>query len=789
MQVETNWGSLQHHDSELFSGSTLSGLSLSQDKELVEKNQIISGFLRCIKGKHLSIRSENIDRLLKYPDISNDVLVLALLSDNPQARAMAAFALGISRNPKTATILIQAYNDPDESVRAWVVKALGECGSPSGYQTLLEALCDESEVVRAEAAYSLGSTKEKRAIPHLISVASIDTNEKVRIWAGQSVIQIEEARKHHNSGKEIEPKEFAWIRDSLQYPYIIAPAPAESSLLIIPDSRKKSGEDDSPIHSILPIPVNYSGMVGNCSPGCEQTENGIDNPSYAATNPEEVPLICCDPPFLLLPSPDSEDRAQEELPVTSPAESYPQNLDTESGTVEEEVPGVSQESTKLSIPSTRNLLSYIGTDAVFHETMEMVSDEAHGIITVPILNQEDDDSIITVDILDDQPEELRIITSASKKGQMGEPFKDRQSWVMNALIDSDASIRALGASVAAREGNHVSIGMILSLVRDEDTMVRGIVYSSLAAVRDPLLIPAIATALSPRTDIQDEKNVSYLIQSLHRILKDPSEDLQVWGAWALGHLGEEAIQDLAIAVNNGTWNVQKEALEGLMRIGAPSASTLVSLLGHPSEKVRYKVAGILSQMNSEALPLLIEAEGAEELHTHILASWLLRCAGDQGIDAYIRALGSESAQVRDRAMEVLVSLGPSALDHLAVLAINDNPQVRLGILQTLICINDSRAQDLLSGFVSDTEETIRLLALNVISYDINDQMSPYFIRALSDPSENVRLAGVIALGKRKDPHTIIHLLKRLKDPSERVRNETIQSLAEIGECLSESCEG
>jgi HEAT repeat protein len=177
------------------------------------------------------------------------------------------------------------------------------------------------------------------------------------------------------------------------------------------------------------------------------------------------------------------------------------------------------------------------------------------------------------------------------------------------------------------------------------------------------------------------------------------------------------------------------------------------------------------------------------LHTRVLASWLLRCAGGEGIDAYIRALGSESAQVRDRAMEVLVALGPSSLDHLAVLAINDNPKVRLGILETLICINDSRAQELLPGFVSDSEETIRLLALNVISYDINDQMSPYFIRALSDSSENIRLAGVIALGKRKDPQAIIPLLKRLKDPSERVRNATVQSLAEIGGCLSESREG
>jgi HEAT repeat protein len=848
MQVKTMDTRIRPQDSDQQDEPTKSDLPLKQDAYLEEKKRTIIGFLRCIQGHQITIRSELIDRLLKYPDIANDALVLALLSENPHARAMAAFALGKSRNPRIATILIQACRDPNENVRAWAVKSLGEIGNAMALPTLLEALKDESDVVRAEAACSLGLLKDKKAIEYLMQVVSSDNNEKVRIWAGQSIIQIEEALRHQECGKIIECKETA-IQQLQNYGKIISSTPLESQPSIPPETGREGEVDSSAAYSST-SPISIESGLGK-PPISESIGERFRETRESTGESSAVPctgsldIVDMNSTEWLgqvLPSssyPGPGDKLQEGLPPDGTMESPPGiELEFDAGipsNVHEEIPNDTQEIVSPSLSVVQDLQ----TDLTFHAAVtggEISVKEAdlgrfpseQGPLDNPIESQRavsiSNDSLndeITTDLFlssfnaeeracspealqktegDSLPVTLEMLNNRKEVSCKGNILdleelpkehqpSEKRAWIKNAFNDPNPLIRALGVTIAARTtGDQACIATLGPLAHDEDAIVREIARSSLSGTRDASMIPVIAAFLSPVADNHTQETSTNSPLSLHAILpvlQDPSEDVQIWGVWALGNFGKDAIQELVAIVNQGTWDMQREAICALERIGAPAAPMLVSLLAHPSIRVRAEIAAVLSRMDPAVLPCLVEAEAGGDTHARVLASSVLQYAGEAGMKAYIRALRSESEQVRECAKGALAGMGSAAVDPLLAIAAEPDPRIRQVVLEVLVHIYDPRAQNALLGFLSDEEESIRVLAVDAISDRKDDRVIHHLIRALSDASENVRLASVIALGKQKDPQGITPLLKRLKDPSEQIRSAAVQSLAEIGEDLPE----
>jgi HEAT repeat protein len=106
-------------------------------------------------------------------------LVQALQDEDPDARGVACWVLGLMGDPQAIPHLIQALHDEDRDVRRAACLALGWIGDPQAIPHLIQALHDEDRDVRRAACLALDEIGDPQAIPHLIQ-ALHDEDRDVR---------------------------------------------------------------------------------------------------------------------------------------------------------------------------------------------------------------------------------------------------------------------------------------------------------------------------------------------------------------------------------------------------------------------------------------------------------------------------------------------------------------------------------------------------------------------------------------------------------------------------------
>lgn len=113
-------------------------------------------------------------------------LISSLKSNSIEHRSAAAYALGMMREPRAVTYLEAILADENESprVRGHAAEALAYLKKRRSFTVLLAALKDPKAEVRWWAAFALGELGDKRALPELKRVASVD---KGRARSGSSV--------------------------------------------------------------------------------------------------------------------------------------------------------------------------------------------------------------------------------------------------------------------------------------------------------------------------------------------------------------------------------------------------------------------------------------------------------------------------------------------------------------------------------------------------------------------------------------------------------------------------
>jgi HEAT repeat protein len=106
--------------------------------------------------------------------IGTNELVAALSRPEPPVRAAAIRALGRSRRPEVAGILLQALNDPQ--VRSEAIRALGDLEVPAALPSLQQiAAGAESVFLRKAAIESIGAIGDRSAIPYLVPFLDDDS--------------------------------------------------------------------------------------------------------------------------------------------------------------------------------------------------------------------------------------------------------------------------------------------------------------------------------------------------------------------------------------------------------------------------------------------------------------------------------------------------------------------------------------------------------------------------------------------------------------------------------------
>jgi HEAT repeat protein len=103
-------------------------------------------------------------------ELSVDVLIQQLHSEDWMARCDAARLLGQSGDPRAVDALLPDLNDPDWRIRRNAAQALGALRDPRAVEPLLHAIRDRTLTVRQRTIVALGRIKDPRALPALLEI-------------------------------------------------------------------------------------------------------------------------------------------------------------------------------------------------------------------------------------------------------------------------------------------------------------------------------------------------------------------------------------------------------------------------------------------------------------------------------------------------------------------------------------------------------------------------------------------------------------------------------------------
>jgi HEAT repeat protein len=714
--------------------------------DLKEKERTIQGFLKCIQGRETSIRSEILDNLLKYPDVATDALVIALLSDNHHARAMAAFALGQSGNPRISYILINATHDPCEEVRSWAVKSLGEIGDGRAIHPLINALMDISETVRAEAACALGILQNRNALDSLAHAAASDPVERVRFWAGMAAIQVEEGER--GKGETwmdsscvlhiVRERLDRWSPEENAPPVIVEEATMEPPPPVCP-----LGEGGSPQGEVHPLLTQMTVCLEPQVCGSEEKDEqdkGNDSPSLLPPGTGEVDMIGLRMETSLPAGPSNRGETPEEVKGSDrgnePVHSFIPGIKPE----EEAHPSGSAEISACPLPPEENsCLSSQKQQLLF-------SDSSH------LSHPQSSLSVLAVNT-------------------------EEEKWLQEAIRDPHPLVRCFAAGRAREMSGASSLPALLQLMEDENEEVRETAKSFFARIRTEEARERMRAFATGRWGGHTEPDSPFI-----SLLADPNEDLQAWAVWALGEENIGAVPYLGDAVGEGTPMVRKEAIEALQKKGTEGISCLVKRLAEEDTGIRTECALALMRKGSVAIEPLLEIFNQEEEEICILASSLLSCMGISAVPPLIQALDTESRSAR-RWVSITLERMPSAREILMEASTSENRRIREGVLQILWNIPDLHREKILRQSLADPDPQIRKRAIESTARSGDHRLISLLIPLLNDEEEQIRLAGVRALGSLKDPICLRPLIKKLNDPSSRVRTAAMRSLKEAGKEL------
>lgn len=162
--------------------------------------------IRQLKAPDWNVRTDAAKALAKVGAPAVPALIGALKDDDRHVRRGAAWALGLTKDPRAVPSLTNALKDDDGPVRDNAIAALGSIGDSSVLPVLISALKDKDENVRQGAASALIKLAEAADIElprvaeslqdyanHVKKKGSPEEKEKARVWTTEVYKEISQA--------------------------------------------------------------------------------------------------------------------------------------------------------------------------------------------------------------------------------------------------------------------------------------------------------------------------------------------------------------------------------------------------------------------------------------------------------------------------------------------------------------------------------------------------------------------------------------------------------------------
>lgn len=193
---------------------------------------------------------------------------------------------------------------------------------------------------------------------------------------------------------------------------------------------------------------------------------------------------------------------------------------------------------------------------------------------------------------------------------------------------------------------------------------------------------------------------------------------------------------------------------------------------------RWEVAKILPNLGTSTIAPLIsilEDEDADTEQRWFAARILGEFDRPEVIQALVKLAKNPDEELSQIAAETLANLGPTAVDSLATLLLQEN--LRLFATSALAQIRRSETIAPLLSVVKDPQAAVRIAAIDALSSFHDPRIPPILVEALNDPVTAVRKEAARSLGVRSYLDGELDLVKLLKPLLWDIRLEVCSSAA------------
>jgi phosphoribosyl-ATP pyrophosphohydrolase len=235
-------------------------------------------------------------------------------------------------------------------------------------------------------------------------------------------------------------------------------------------------------------------------------------------------------------------------------------------------------------------------------------------------------------------------------------------WNAVSNFESQLYFKYLGEIIATKFGVGDEVSVLITALKDEDFRVRYDASFALGEIGEPAVEPLIQALKDEDSDVRERAAVALgnigdkrAVEPLIQALKDEDSDVRERAAVALGKIGEPAVEPLIRALKDEDSDVRYNAADALGKIGEPAVEPLIQALKDEYSDVREKAADALGKIGNERAvePLIHALEDEYSLVRYYAALALGKIRDKRAIEPLTNALEDESSLVRNAAREAL----------------------------------------------------------------------------------------------------------------------------------------
>ncbi|MCF7763033.1 MAG: HEAT repeat domain-containing protein [Verrucomicrobia bacterium] len=266
----------------------------------------------------------------------------------------------------------------------------------------------------------------------------------------------------------------------------------------------------------------------------------------------------------------------------------------------------------------------------------------------------------------------------------------------------------------------------------------------------------------------------------------------------IGPGAEKAIPALGKALRDPSAEIAMHAAFALGNLGAPAVSTLINGLGAPRDETRFFAIQGLSRAGTEARPAIPDLigvlRGTNSRNAREAAACLGRIGGVGAVRAATGLLRNPDLRIQLRGIQSLSALGPqarSAVPTLLEFARTDDPEVRKTVIGALGRIEPANPEvgALFISALQDNDPEVRAMAAEGLERgDVTEATSlNALIESLNDPDSGVRRTSLRVIASATSRNADLTaagampaFVQALGDSDFLVRLYAAQALASLG---------